>query len=254
MRRWLIGLPGWSLGYAVVLQAMTAAAILYWPNFEENVGALKILSAPIPALKELVEQIESFGVIGYVAGQHFFKGCNTVGAAAAVLFAVGAVAGEARRGTLEIWMARPFSRTRMLTERFVGGALALAFPIFATSATLPWMCTFVDETVPMKAMMLSSVHQWVFLMTIYALTFLASTRGSFPTRISLVVLFCTTFAFAVYMVQVVTDYSPFRLADIEDHVRIAANGTLDWPVIGLLAGLTLALYVLSIRSFQQRTP
>ena len=37
MRRWLISLPGWSLGYALVLELMTAAAILYWPNFEENV-------------------------------------------------------------------------------------------------------------------------------------------------------------------------------------------------------------------------
>ena len=254
MRRWLIGLPGWSLGYAIVLELMAVAAILYWPNFEENIGALRLLSAPIPALKELIDQIENFGVIGYVAGQHFFKGCNTIGAAAAVLFAVGAVAGEARRGTLEIWMARPFSRTRMLTERYLGGALALAFPIFATSASLPFLCRLVDEDVPLDAMLLSSVHQWVFLMTIYSVSFLASTRGSHPTRISLVVLFVTTFLFAMYMVKVVTDYSYFRLADIEDHVRIATTGRLDWPVVGGLAVVSGVLFWLSVLSFKRRVP
>jgi len=106
----------------------------------------------------------------------------------------------------------------------------------------------------MQAMMLSSAHQWAFLMTIYAVTFLASTRGSHPTRISLVVLFATTFLFAMYMVEVVTDYSYFRLADIADHVWIAQNGTLDWPVIALLVGLTGALFALSVASFRGRTP
>ena len=106
----------------------------------------------------------------------------------------------------------------------------------------------------MRSMLLSSVHQWAFLMVLYSATFLASTKGSFPTRISLVMLFATTFLFAMYMVQVVTDYSPFRLADIEDHVRIDKDGTLDWPVIALLTALSAVLYVLSIGSFRQRTP
>jgi ABC-type transport system involved in multi-copper enzyme maturation permease subunit len=61
-------------------------------------------------------------VFAYVTGQHFFKGCNTLGTAAAVLLAVGAVAGEAHRGTLEIWLARPLSRRRILSERWVQGA------------------------------------------------------------------------------------------------------------------------------------
>ena len=40
------------------------------------------------------------GVSAYVTAQHFFKGCNTLGAACAILFAFGAIAGEAHRGTL----------------------------------------------------------------------------------------------------------------------------------------------------------
>lgn len=254
MKRLAVGLPGWSLGYAIVLEMMLVAAILYWPNFEENIGALRILAAPIPAMRVLLEQVESFGVVGYVSGQHFFKGCNTMGAAAAVLFAVGAVAGEARRGTLEIWMARPFSRLRMLSERYAAGAVALAFPIFATSATIPWLCGFVDESVPLWAMMLSSVHQWIFLMTIYSATFLASTRGSHPTRISLAAIFSVTFLFAMYMVEVVTNYSFFRLADIEDHMFIFEHATLDWPIIALLVAISAALFWLSLRSFQRRIP
>jgi len=42
-------------------------------------------------------------VIGYISGQHFFKGCNTLGTAAAVLFAVGAVAGDVCGRIRSVW-------------------------------------------------------------------------------------------------------------------------------------------------------
>ncbi len=98
-----------ALAYLLLLEAMLAAAILYWPNFEENVGALKLM-APIDMLKDMVDTLAQGGIEAYVTGQHFFKGCNTLGTASAALFAAGAVAGEVHRGTLEIWLARPFTR------------------------------------------------------------------------------------------------------------------------------------------------
>jgi ABC-type transport system involved in multi-copper enzyme maturation permease subunit len=254
MRRLLTGLPASMLGYFVLLEAMLVAAILYWPNFEENVGALRAMAAPIPALVDLVSQIEETGVLGYVTGQHFFKGCNTLGGAAAVLFAAGAVAGEVHRGTLEIWLARPFTRTRLLTERWIAGALALAIPVFASAATIPLLVRQVDEYVELWPMMLCSIHEVVFLLGLYSLTFLLSTIGSRPTRITLVVLFLSTFEFAIYMVKQVTHTSLFRLADIEVFVRITDERAFDWGILGGLLGFVVACYVASVVLFQRRVP
>ena len=53
--------------YCVILELMLVAAVLYWPNFSENVTALKLM-APIPALKDIVAQIEEGGAFPYVAG------------------------------------------------------------------------------------------------------------------------------------------------------------------------------------------
>jgi ABC-type transport system involved in multi-copper enzyme maturation permease subunit len=70
--------------------------------------------------------------------QHFFKGCNALGGMVAVIFAMNAVAAEAQRGTLEIWLARPLSRRRLLLERWAAGAIWLSLPVFRP-LTIPFL-------------------------------------------------------------------------------------------------------------------
>jgi hypothetical protein len=204
-----------ALGYALVLELLLVGAILWWPDFEKNVPALRAM-APMKVLKTVVSELEAGGVFAYVAGQQYFKACNTLGTAAAVLFAVGAVAGEAHRGTLELWLARPYSRARILAERFSVGALALLIPVFATSATIPWLAGFVDEELSLGPLLLCSAHESCLLLAIYAFTFLLSSLGSNPTKIALGVLLVTTFEFAIYMIERVTHWSLYRLSDVPD--------------------------------------
>jgi len=134
--------------FFLVLEAMLAAAIYWWPSFAENVGSVMKIVQPVPFLRDAVQTAGQAGLSGYVALQHFFKGCNTLGVAAAILFAMGAIAGEAQRGTLELFLARPVTRKRLVTERFCAGYLALAVPIFVSSLTIPALLTMVDETMP----------------------------------------------------------------------------------------------------------
>jgi ABC-2 type transport system permease protein len=248
------GLLLFALGYALLLELMLIAAVLYWPDFLANVDSIRKLASPIPILGETVGQIEQAGVFGYVAGQHFFKGCNTLGTAAAVLFAAGAIAGEAQRGTLEILLARPYSRARILLERYALGFAAFALPILATSATISALAASVGEDVRLSSALLGAVHQTVFLAPIYGLAFLLSTLGSNPTRIALAVLFGTTCSFGLYMVKRITRWSLFRLCDIDDFVRIDREGALDPRVLGPLLAAALALYVGSQIAFRRRVP
>ncbi|MFT7485496.1 MAG: ABC-type transport system involved in multi-copper enzyme maturation permease subunit, partial [Candidatus Paceibacteria bacterium] len=208
-----------AVAYFVLLEAMLAAALLYWPNFEENVGALKLM-APIDMLKDMVDTLAQGGIEAYVVGQHFFKGCNTLGTAAAVLFSAGAVAGEVHRGTFELWISRPITRNRLLLRRWINGALALTLPIFLTTLTVPWLLGFVDAEVSLYGLMLGAAHQSIFLLAIYSLTFFLSTLFDSPMGIALAVLFLTTLEFAVYLVKVVTHWSLYRFADIEVFMKI----------------------------------
>jgi ABC-2 type transport system permease protein len=222
------------LGYLVVLEAMLVAAVLYWPKFRDNVPAILRL-VPGKVMGGLFASMTQRGAEGYVILQHFFKGCHLVGGAAAVLFAAGAVAGEAHRGTLEIWLALPVSRKRLLAERFAAGLLAVALPILATSASVPWLLSIVDEKTRLAPWLLGAVHESVFLGAIYAATFLASALSSRPTAIAFGAILVLVLEFALYLVMEATHASLYRLADVEDFTRIFESGSLDPRVLLPLA-------------------
>lgn len=242
-----------GLFLALVLELMLVPAVLYWPQFEVNIGKLKSLT-PLPVLKQLVGTLESGGVFAYVAGQHFFKGCNVLGAVAAVLFAMGAVAGEAHRGTLEIWLARPVSRTRLLGERWLQGALSLCLPVILTTLTIPPLLARIDIESRLSPYLWAALHQCLFLLCIYALTFLWSCAGRRPLAIAMGMLFLTILQFALYLVEHATHWSMIRLMDIEVLMRIQARGGLDARLVGAMAGFTALCFVLSHAAFRRRVP
>lgn len=250
LRSWTVT----TLAFTVVLELMLAAAIVWWPNFRENLGSVKLLAKPLPMLTDMIDQIESYGVDAYVIGQHFFKGCNTLGSAAAVLFAAGAVAGEAHRGTLEIWLARPVTRLRLALERYLAGQAALWLPVLLTTASTPWLLATVDETIDLPGLMLCAVQQSLFLGAFYSITFALSCAGSQPSRIALGMLFFSIFEFALYLVKTLTDTSLFRLTDIQTLTEVLRTGHIDPRILASLLALNLGGFALGARFLSKRVP
>ena len=155
---------------------------------------------------------------------------------------------------MEMWLARPVSRARLLTERWVGGMIAIVLPVFATSATVPAMLVMFDKTMEWNDLWMCSFHMSAFLMVVYAATFLWSSYGSEPLRISFVMMFGAILVFALYLVESVTNYSLYRLVDIEVFMEIVLTDGLDWRMVAPMLILTLVLYGLSLRAFRTRVP
>ena len=243
-----------GLGYFVALELMLVAAILFWPNFEENTGALKVLASPLPVLREMFTELEQKGISAYVLSQHFFKGCNVLGCAAAALIAANAIAAEAHRGTLEIFLLRPLSRRRLLLERWLTGALQVLVPVMLTTLTIPLLLSHVDEALNFWPLMLCGIHQCLFLLSLFSLTFLFSTLGRAPLHLAFAVLVFVIFNFSIYMVKTVTHLSLFRLADMATFLEIYEQGTMP------LAATTAFLLTIgaclwgSLVIFERRVP
>ena len=248
-RRFLVQL----LGFGFVLELILVPAILWWPVFEENVSVVKGL-VPFLKGKNFVGMLEVTGVEGYVIAQHFFKGCMVLGIPAAVLFSMGAVAGEAHRGTLEIWLARPVSRTRLLLERWLAGALAVVVPVFATSLTLPSLLERVDETMAWEPILLSSAHASTMLLAAYSATFFVSTLGRRPVVIAFSMLSFMVAQGALYIVEGVTHFSLYRLVDIPEYLAIFEHGRLDWSRTGPLLAASAVFLIGSLAVFRRRVP
>jgi hypothetical protein len=242
-----------GVGFFVVLELMLVPALIYWPDFEKHIGKFRAM-APLPVMRNIIDTLETGGVFAYVTGQHFFKGCNTLGVAAAVLLSVGAVAGEAHRGTLELWLARPVSRARLLTERYVQGALAVCLPVFATTLTIPPILQQIGQDLPYGPLMWSALHTNLLLLAIYSFGFFCSTLSRSPLSIAFGLLFFTILQFAIYLVEKATQWSLFRLTDVERFLEIQGRGGLDPKLAGPLVLVSAALFVASLRAFARRTP
>ncbi len=242
-----------TLGFFVVLESMLAAACLFWPSFRDNVDSLRAM-APLASLRELVDELAQGGVDAYVCGQHFFKGCNTLGAAAAVLLAMNAVAGEAQRGTLELWLSRPVTRRRLFTERYLGGMAAVCVPVLLTTLTIPALLTLVDETMGYWDLTLCALHQCLFLGALYSVTLWLSALGSQPLKIGFVMLFACIGEFALYMVKTLTHYSVFRLVDIEAFAEVLSTSALDPVQAGSLLAINVVAYLGGLLALERRVP
>ena len=164
------------------------------------------------------------------------------------------VAGEVHRGTLEIWLARPVSRVRLLSERWLQGALALCLPVFLTTLTIPWLLTRVDIVARLEPYLWAALHQCFFLLAIYSLSFLWSCLGRRPMLIAMAMLFGTILQFAIYLVERLTHYSMIRLADIEVLMRLQGRQALDWRLVGPLLGTVVLCFALSQLAFRRRVP
>ena len=242
-----------GLAYLVVLEALLVAAVLYWPQFSENLEHLKSL-IPLEVLREMADKIEESGASAYVHAQHFFKGCNALGGLVAVLFAMNAVAGEAQRGTLEIWLARPLSRRRLLLERWAAGAFWIALPVLLTTASVPLLGRLVDESFDLPLLLLCAVHQSLFLLAIYSIAFLGSCLSSNPLAIGFGVLLAAIAELALYMIERLTHASAFRLADVGLYQEIYDGGSLPWRITLPLAAVSLVCVLVALRVFARRTP
>jgi len=239
--------------HLIVLEALLVPAILFWPDFAKSIAPLKAL-APLDIVKDLFTAVERTGVEAYVHIQHFFKGCHTLGGVVAVLLAVLAISAEAWRGTLEIQLARPISRLRLFAERWTGGALALVVPVFATTATLPWLLARVGERMDLSKLMLGATHEALFLLAIYSATFLASCLCDKPFAIAFVALLLAVFELSIYVVKVWTHWSVFRLADPFVFERISRHGALDASLALCLLAFSAACLGLAWTAFARRTP
>jgi ABC-2 type transport system permease protein len=158
----------------LLLTLLIVLGIWYYPGIK-NKGDL--LMGLVPKIfSGLVKDFLTGGYDGYIAGQQFFKNVNTICSIFAVLFAVSAIARESERGTLELLLSRPISRTRILLTKFFIAAIGLALPIFLSSVLIiPLSNILIGEHVSLKPLLLSSLHITLFIWLILAASFLLST-------------------------------------------------------------------------------
>lgn len=246
-----------GLGLFVLLTGHLAVVLYFYPVFLEEKGPLLKIAEMAGGVLAGDARLAAKSEWGFVASQQFFKLANTLGTGAAVIFAAGAVAGETGRGTLEIYLARPVSRARLFTERYLAGAATLLVPLIVSSALFETLArwTGVADLVHTSnlQMVRAACYQGTFLMMFYAAAYAVSVFATRPLSVVLGLLFFTIAMYALYLVPSANAWSIFQWTDVQTFVDLESRWAAPAQWTRTL-GATAAFTALAWFGFRRRLP
>ncbi|KAA3608696.1 MAG: hypothetical protein DWQ01_11365 [Planctomycetota bacterium] len=240
-----------AVGYYLLMQGALIAAVLYWPDFRDNLPAIAKM-VPFDAMRKLITAMEDVGYWPYFCVQQFFKGNSLFGLTAAALMGSGLIAREVDNGTAEFLLSRPISRTRILMTRWAVGVALLTIPVFLSSWGGWLMGPWIDEpNIPLRGVMLGSAYMSLFLTMLFSATVWLSTLFDHQLRAGVLLVGLMLLQFALYLVKIVGDYTLFALVDLEELMPLI-QGKFPWEPALAFVVTSLVFLGLALRQFHRR--
>ena len=124
------------LWWVVGLVLLTFITILFYPSLSEMPEINDLLGEADSVIRAFVGDIDDLtSPEGFLNSQLYFMLVPLLFVVFAIVIGVGAIAGEERRGTLDLLLSTPLARWRLLLEKFgsmVVATLALALVLWLT--------------------------------------------------------------------------------------------------------------------------
>lgn len=246
-------LIAWALSFALLI-AMYAAI---WPSLRNQPSMSDFLNQMPKAMRSLfaASGADMSTPVGYVQVELL----AFMGPLLLIIFAItagaGAVAGEESRHTLDLLLANPVSRTRIVAEKLVAMIAGVALIGAVTGVALVGEGAMAGMTLPAGGVAAAMVH-----MTLLALVFgtmalaIGAATGqpalsrAVPAVVAVIAYVVNGLASVVSWLEPAQKFSPFYQYSGHDPLR---NG-LSWPGI-LVAVTTIAvLAAIAIVAFRRR--
>lgn len=235
----------------VVLLLMAVFAISIYPSYSEGLEGLELPSG----LEGFLGEAESItSPEGFISAE-FFSWIPLLLIVIAVIAGTGITAGDEAAGTLELLLAQPVSRRRVLLERSAGAAAGV---ILAALAGMPGFIVtklIVDFDVSNWRLLAASIN--MIPPTLLFLAFSLWMSTTLPTRTAASTL-SIGLVVATYVMNLVGSsvaslewlrwFSPFYWSDAS---RVLIHG-FDFARAGGLLVVGVLFLLLALRSFERR--
>lgn len=239
-----------SLVFLVLMTGALALAVFYYPTYAENRGLVARL-VPI-FVKGMIADMLKDEYIGYFVFQHYVKGLLFLSAAAAIFIGMGAVSKEVETGTIQVLLAKPVGRTSVLLRKAAALAIALVFPIVASSFLGVALSRAVGETVPLAATILASVHASLFATALLSVTLLSSVAFDEQIKAGGWAGVLVAAEIVLFLVDDMRRYSFFDLASYGSYRKIFVGGTYPWREASILAAVTVTALGAAVVIFRRK--
>lgn len=251
----VVAILSWGLGYSVLI----VLVVMLYPSMQQQ-GTLLALLRGMGLLNTLTGEFDVEAIIrlpGYLAVQAL-NWAPHVMAVFVVPQAMAAIAGEERRGTLDLLLSAPIPRWRLFTEK----TLAIIVSLFGILLIM-WLSLFISTRLMPGAEMdaartiaviwhIAPISLVMLMMTLF---FSVALRNSRAAAGAAVVIIITSYFLRAIADISKTDFLLFlKNFSIFNYYRSIAVGAEGFQVPQDVVMLTLALllFVLALVAFQRR--
>jgi ABC-2 type transport system permease protein len=236
--------------YGFGLALMAALVVYIFPSYTSQLGDFQIPEA----MRALIGDVDYTTGVGFISAE-FLSWVPVVLAVFAIMSGTGAIGGEEAGGTLDLLLAQPVSRRRLILEKLAG--IYLASLGLAAIVYVGWLISvpFVNIDVGLEHLAVATLNLVPLVLTLQSLAVLASvtlsTRGAATGAVT---AFAVASYFVNYLAALVDAIQPVRVISIFYHYHgtDVLTGGVNWGGLAVLLAVTVAATSLSVVAFERR--
>jgi ABC-2 type transport system permease protein len=237
--------------YGTGIALIAALDVLIYPSYKEQLADFDIPEA----LRALVGDVEDFASPEGFLTAEFFSWVPILAVIFAVMAGTNLLGGEETNGTLDLLLAQPISRSRLLLEK-LAGFVADTLGIL-TLTNLGWLLTvpFVDIDVSLGKLVVATFALAPLPLVFGAFALWAGvampSRGQATGVAAAVAVATFVINYLATLVDVLAPaawLSPFKYSNTSG---LLTEG-VDWPKLAVLVVLFVLFTLLALRAFAQR--
>lgn len=233
----------------------------FYLSLYPSIGAVQemqqLLDAMPPALRAMfaAEGVDIGTPAGYLNVELFTFVVPLLVLAVALTSAGGATAGEEERGTLELLLANPLPRRRVVAEKFIAMALATAVLVAGMWLALAITARVADIDLALDRVAAALASAGLLGVAIGALAMaIGALTGSRTVSVGLALAIAVAGFFVNALGPLVEGLRPWRVISLHYHYigyDPLASG-LDIGHAGVLLGVTAAFLLVAVVAFERR--
>ena len=242
---------GKMLVFTFFMSVISVVQTTFWPTIREMLPRIREFFPDF--MQWMVGGITEEGFIFYIITQQMVKNVVIFGSALAVLLGASAIAKEREAGTLELLLAQPISRTRVLAEKFFFNAAVLAVPILI-SMMLVWPAAIaIGDEIDPAALLVGAIYCYAVFSVIYAFTFAIGVVVDEQMRVVSYGLGACLLMMILIIYEETKPYSIYGYLDVEILRPIFTAGrVMFWETL-TFAAMSAGFFVISLLLFRKKT-
>lgn len=157
------------VAFFVFMAAVAIVQTVFWPKIRSMLPS--ILEIVPKQFKWLIGGMQREGFVYFTITQQMMKNIGIFGSALAVILGASAVTKEVEAGTMELLLAQPISRKRVLLEKYLFNLGVLAVPILVSTLLTYPAALIIGESIGMTGLLIAGLYGFFIIAVVYSFTF-----------------------------------------------------------------------------------